>query len=120
MDLSFNDLSELEEKYSSMKSKGFNLDLTRGKPSESQLDLSNELDGILLNSFVLENTDIRNYGNIKGLTGCRELGAKILNYPSGNVLAGGNSSLTLMSQYLMSLFLHGSGKGPCLRACPRV
>ena len=58
MDLSFNDLSELEEKYSSMKSKGFNLDLTRGKPSESQLDLSNELDGILLNSFVLENTDI--------------------------------------------------------------
>ena len=112
MDLSFNDLSELEEKYSSMKSKGFNLDLTRGKPSESQLELSNELDGILLNSFVLENTDIRNYGNIKGLTGCRELGAKILNYPSGNVLAGGNSSLTLMSQYLMSLFLHGSGKGP--------
>ncbi len=111
MDISFNNLKELEERYSGMKSKGFNLDLTRGKPSDTQLDLSNEIDGILLKSFVSGGVDIRNYGNLKGLPGCRELGAKILGFPSRNVIAGGNSSLTLMSQYLMSLFLHGSGKG---------
>ena len=114
MNQSFDNLTYIENHYSELKSKGLDLDLTRGKPHSGQLDLTNNLDGILSGSCNFGDLDIRNYGEIKGLRGCRELGAKILECPVEYVIAGGNSSLTLMSQYLMSLFLHGSGKGPWL------
>ena len=88
------------------------LDLTRGKPDESQLDLSSDLEGILQGQTIVDGVDIRNYGEPQGLDSCRELGAEILGCDKAYVLAGGNSSLTLMSQYVSSLFFHGSGDGP--------
>ena len=41
------------------------IDLTRGKPSPEQLNLSEELDGILDGNFIQDGIDIRNYGEIK-------------------------------------------------------
>ena len=99
-------------KFEELKSKELSLDLTRGKPSSDQLDLSNELINFSENDFLYDGVDIRNYGEIKGLDSCRELGAEILGCSKEYVWAGGNSSLSLMSQFLSFLFVEGIGEGP--------
>lgn len=89
--------AELETEYAVFKMTGLSLDLTRGKPSPEQLDLSNGLDGVLEGFFLLQDgTDVRNYGGILGIPEARQLGADILSLQPSQVLVGGNSSLTLM------------------------
>ena len=57
----------LANEYAAFKAAGLNLDLTRGKPSADQLNLSNALDGILGGNFKDEDsTDVRNYGGLDG------------------------------------------------------
>ena len=99
-------------KFEELKSKNLSLDLTRGKPSADQLDLSNDLAVFAENHFLSDGVDIRNYGEIKGIDGCRELGSKILGCSKDYIWAGGNSSLSLMSQFLSFLFVEGNGTGP--------
>jgi DNA-binding transcriptional MocR family regulator len=105
-------IEEAEALYLDLKTRQLKLDLTRGKPDKSQLDLSSGLEGILQGQTIVDGVDIRNYGEPQGLDSCRDLGAEILGCDKEYVLAGGNSSLTLMSQYVSSLFFHGSGEGP--------
>ena len=99
-------------KFDELKSKDLSLDLTRGKPSSDQLDLSNELANFSDNIFFSDGVDLRNYGEVKGLDSCRELGSDILGCSKEYVWAGGNSSLSLMSQFLSFLFVEGCGEGP--------
>ena len=101
-------LSQFEE----LKARQLSLDLTRGKPAEDQLDLSSSLDSIKIDTYNTDEVDIRNYGQVKGLSECRQLGSKILGCEEEYVWAGGNSSLTLMSQYLSYLCIQGIGDGP--------
>ena len=101
-------LSQFEE----LKARKLSFDLTRGKPAEDQLDLSSFLDSIRIDKYDFEEVDVRNYGQVKGLSECRELGSKILGCEKEYVWAGGNSSLTLMSQYLSYLYIQGVGDGP--------
>ena len=105
-------IQEVEELYEKLKSKDFQLDLTRGKPSSEQLDLSNDLDTSLSGEYIHEGVDTRNYGELLGLDGIRQLGSEILGCRKEMVIAGGNSSLTLMAHYLSSLYFQGSGEGP--------
>ena len=99
-------------KFEELKSENLSLDLTRGKPSSDQLDLSNSLMNQTYEASEFEGLDLRNYGEIKGLESCRELGAQILNCDKDLVWAGGNSSLSLMSQFLTFMFVEGNGGGP--------
>ena len=99
-------------KFEELKSENLSLDLTRGKPSSDQLDLSNSLMNQTNEMSEFEGLDLRNYGEIKGLESCRELGAQILNCDTDLVWAGGNSSLSLMSQFLTFMFVEGNGGGP--------
>ena len=99
-------------KFEELKSENLSLDLTRGKPSSDQLDLSNSLMNLTDEVSEFEGLDLRNYGEIKGLESCRELGAQILNCDKDLVWAGGNSSLSLMSQFLTFMFVEGNGGGP--------
>ena len=99
-------------KFEELKSENLSLDLTRGKPSSDQLDLSNSLMNLTHEVSEFEDLDLRNYGQIKGLESCRELGAQILNCDTDLVWAGGNSSLSLMSQFLTFMFVEGNGGGP--------
>jgi len=88
---------ELSIQHDAFKANGLNLDLTRGKPSTSQLDLANMLDGALDGNYIADDgTDTRNYGGLLGLEGMRALAAEILGVNPKEVLVGGNSSLTLM------------------------
>ncbi len=99
---------ELASQYDAIKAKGLALDLTRGKPSADQLALSEALDGILKCDYTTTaGVDVRNYGGLDGIVEARQLGADILGLPTDNVIAGGNSSLTLMHQTMMIAKLFG-------------
>ena len=103
---------DYSRQFEELKSENLSLDLTRGKPSSDQLDLSNELADMQVNYQEVDGIDLRNYGEIKGLESCRKLGARILGCSPDFVWAGGNSSLALMAQYLTFLFVEGNGLGP--------
>ena len=100
--------AEIERHYASLCAEGLDLDLTRGKPAGDQLDLSAALDGALGGDYrTEEGADTRGYGGSDGIAGARRLGAGWLGLAPEEVLAGGNSSLTLM--YLFLLGAHRFG-----------
>ncbi|WP_299585641.1 aminotransferase class I/II-fold pyridoxal phosphate-dependent enzyme [uncultured Microbulbifer sp.] len=99
---------ELSTHYERIRQHELNLDITRGKPSTEQLNLSDKLDGILSGDYrAAGGTDTRNYGGLIGLTCARELGADMLQVPTEEVIAGGNSSLTLMYHAVLTGYLFG-------------
>ncbi|HJL60954.1 MAG TPA: aminotransferase class I/II-fold pyridoxal phosphate-dependent enzyme [Pseudomonadales bacterium] len=107
-DLSVEALNEqnesLSKQYQQYAEARLNLDLTRGKPAPEQLDLANDLDGILNGLYILQDgTDVRNYGGLLGIPEARALGGEILGIPADHILVGGNSSLTLMYMYVASM-----------------
>ena len=84
------------KEYADLKAKGLKLDLTRGKPSAEQLDFANPLLGLPAPDYVTDDgEDVRNYGNLKGIAGIRELWAGLLDLPVANVIAGDASSLNI-------------------------
>jgi DNA-binding transcriptional MocR family regulator len=92
---------ELAGQYAAFQKAGLNLDLTRGKPSEDQLTLSNALDGLLAGNYAAQDgTDTRNYGGLDGLPELKALYAQVLGVKPEETLIGGNSSLTLMHQVM--------------------
>lgn len=106
-------LGELEGQYRGFETGGLDLDLTRGKPSIAQLELSAALDGILGGDYRLaDGSDARGYGGLDGIPEARKLAAEWLGVREKEVLVGGNSSLTLMYLFMLSghvLGLRGSG-----------
>lgn len=102
--------AEAEVRHAQFRDAALKLDLTRGKPATDQLDLADALDGILAGDFRAEDgTDTRNYGGLLGLPESRRLGALLLDVAPEQVLAGGNSSLTLMYLLVETLHLFGLG-----------
>lgn len=100
--------SQLTEQYQAILAKKLNLDLTRGKPSAEQLNLSDELDGLLKGNYIAaDGTDTRNYGGLDGLPEAKQLGANIMGVEPANVLVGGSSSLTLMFQMMLTAHQFG-------------
>ena len=99
----------LEKEYEAWKSKGLKLDMSRGKPSKLQLDLSEGLLTAVKDSAeaIDEGTDTRNYGVLDGLPSCRRLFAELLDAPVENVIAGGNASLTMMYDTMLRLWVFG-------------
>lgn len=92
-----NELELLEKSYKDLCSQGLSLNLTRGKPGSEQLDLCDELDGVLEGDFqAVDGTDVRNYGGLRGIPEIREIGGHLLGLSPDSVIAAGNSSLQLM------------------------
>ncbi len=101
-------LEQLQGEYLALKALGLSLDLTRGKPSSLQLDLSDPMDGLLQEgTSSVDGTDTRNYGTLEGLVEGRELGGELLDAKPGEVIAWNSSSLTLM--YYLVHFAHHFG-----------
>lgn len=99
-------VAELEN----LAGKGLSLDLSRGKPSKLQLELSMDmLDTINHTSdLIAENgQDCRNYGGLDGIPEAKRLMAEMLDTTADHVLVGGNSSLTLMFQIISHAMTHG-------------
>jgi DNA-binding transcriptional MocR family regulator len=95
--------------YKALRARGLALDLTRGKPSTEQLDLSEpllELPGAGKH-FADDGTDTRNYGGLRGLVELRKIFSELLQVPVEQLVAFGNSSLELMHECLMHAVLFG-------------
>ena len=110
-DLPADDLAALLEQqratYAELKAKGLKLDLTRGKPSAQQLDLADDLLRLPTSTRDSKGVDVRNYGGLEGLGDLREMFADLLWVEPEQVVAGGNSSLTIMRDTLVYLMLFG-------------
>lgn len=105
-----------QAEYDALVARGLTLDLTRGKPSPAQLDLSAELLSLPGPDRYRDDAgvDLRNYGGLTGLTELRTIFAELLGIPLPQLLAAGNASLTLMHDTLVLALLHGvpGGSGP--------
>ena len=89
----------LEAKYKEFQDRGMKLDMSRGKPSKAQLDLSNGMMDVLNSSsdMVCEaGVDCRNYGIMDGIPEARQLLADMSEVPEKNIQIYGNSSLNVM------------------------
>ena len=92
------ELAAVKEQFNIEKSKGYSLDMSRGKPDSTQLNLSmgmleqNPYDLI----YTRKGTDVRNYGELAGVDEAKELFAQVLGLKPENVIMGGQSSLCLM------------------------
>ena len=99
---------ELLKQYREIQAKNLNLDLTRGKPATTQLDLCQGLDGALQDDYRCEDgTDSRNYGGGLGIPEARRFAAHYLDTKPEQVMVGGNSSLQIMHQYVGHALLQG-------------
>lgn len=88
--------------YYDYKNMGLHIDLSRGKPSKEQLDIS--LDMLNFNEYISKDeTDCRNYGVLDGIIEAKELFCEIFECNTNEVFVGGNSSLNLMYEILVSL-----------------
>lgn len=104
--------AEQQGAYAALQARGLRLDLTRGKPSTDQLDLSDRLLTLPAGHADASGADVRNYGNLQGLAELREMFAELLWVEPGQLVAGGNSSLTMMHDVLVDLLLHGGVDSP--------
>lgn len=100
-------LDEQRKAYDALASRGLKLDLTRGKPASAQLDLSDALLSLPTSATDANGVDTRNYGGLEGIAEIREMFAELLWVETEQVVAGGNSSLTMMKDVLVDLWLHG-------------
>ncbi|MER6948606.1 aminotransferase class I/II-fold pyridoxal phosphate-dependent enzyme [Nonomuraea sp. NPDC000554] len=94
-----------QREYAALVQRGLSLDLTRGKPSPRQLDLSNDMLKLPSSYRAADGTDGRNYGNLQGLAELRELFAPLLQVPAGQLVVGGNSSLAMMHDTIVHALL---------------
>lgn len=100
---------DLRREYETLQARGFALDLTRGKPSAVQLDLSEALLELPGAGRYLagDGTDTRNYGGLRGLVELRKIFGELLQVPVEQLIAFGNSSLELMHECLVHAVLFG-------------
>lgn len=108
----YRDLMQL--RYDAFARRGLALDLTRGKPSSDQLDLSN---GLLAlpgerDHVAIDGTDVRNYGGLQGLPELRALLAPVFGVPPAQIVLGDNSSLALMHDAIAFALLTGTVGSP--------
>lgn len=97
-----------QQDYAELQAMQLALDLTRGKPSAEQLDLSNALLGLPGEDYRDgQGADTRNYGGQHGLPELRAIFGELLGIPVSNVIAGNNSSLELMHDVVAFSMLHG-------------
>ena len=108
------ELEKVTKEYEALKAQGLSIDMSRGKPGADQLDIS---DGMLKalddGNFKCESgLDVRNYGILDGIPECKKLFADLLEVKPENVIIGGNSSLSLMFDFVSQCMYQGVGFTP--------
>ena len=102
-ELSENELLALKEdlnkQYEEAKAKGLKLDMSRGKPAPSQLDMEMDFLDVIDSKSLLKTesgTDCRNYGLLDGIPEAKKLMADMIGVSAENVIVCGNASLNIM------------------------
>ena len=100
----------LMEEYKTEEAKGLNLNMARGKPGFSQLDLSMPMLDVVNSESDMKTVlgnDVRNYGDLDGIGECRRLMADMMSVEKDNVVVCGNSSLNIMYDTISRSMTHG-------------
>ena len=100
----------MNKEYAEAKAKGLALDMSRGKPSAKQLDVSlGLLDTINSSSDLkaLDGTDCRNYGVLDGIPEAKKLMADMMGTTPDHVIVYGNASLNIMYDQISRAYTHG-------------
>lgn len=122
--LSVEELKELQKKlqkeYDSYKAKNLSLDMSRGKPAGTQLDMSNKMFDMKVDYMTKDGIDARNYGILDGVPEVKNLFSDLLQIPEEQIIIGGNSSLNLMYDTIARCFLFGTGGGIPWSKLPKV
>ncbi len=106
---------EVKQQYDEFKARNLHLNMSRGKPSTAQLDMSLDIfDSVnALNGYkAKDGTDCRNYGNLTGLEECKTIFSQALGVQNDNIIVCGNSSLNIMFDYVAQCMTHGAGSTP--------
>ena len=101
---------ELEKEYQAFKDRGLKLDMSRGKPSKEQLDLSMGMMDVLHSGAELtcqQGVDCRNYGVLDGIKEAKELLGAISEVDVDKIIIYGNSSLNVMYDTVSRSMTHG-------------
>ena len=100
---------EPRTRHDAFKARGLTLDMTRGKPSSEQLDLSGGLMSVLGpdDYAASDGTDVRNYGGLDGLPELKAIFAEMLETTPAGVIVGGNASLSMMHDTVLRALWHG-------------
>ena len=113
-ELSREELMELREQllaaYEEKKALGLNLDMSRGKPSPTQLGVSVGLMDVINSDSDMRSecgTDCRNYGCLDGIPEVKRLMAEMMGTTEDHIFIGGNASLTLMFDTVSRAYTHG-------------
>ena len=91
--------AQLDKEYADIKAKGLALDMSRGKPSAEQLNLSMDMMDVLRSDSDLvceEGVDCRNYGVIDGIPEAKRLLGEMSEVDPDHIIIYGNSSLNVM------------------------
>lgn len=105
---------ELDAQYRAVQAQGLKLDMSRGKPSAEQLDLSMGMMDCLTSKDLLQTAagdDARNYGLLEGIPEARQLFADLLGLKPSEIFVGGNSSLNLMYDTVARAMQFGTCQG---------
>ena len=101
---------ELKAKYHEFQTRDLKLDMSRGKPSVDQLDLSMGMMDVLSSDDDLtceDGTDCRNYGVLTGIDEAKELLADMMEVNPSTIIIYGNSSLNVMYDTVSRAMTHG-------------
>ena len=101
---------ELSAKYREYQGKDLKLDMSRGKPSIDQLDLSMGMLDVRTSDMDLtceDGTDCRNYGVLDGISEAKELLADMMEVAPDHIIIYGNSSLNVMYDTVSRSMTHG-------------
>jgi DNA-binding transcriptional MocR family regulator len=101
---------QLHVQYKEFQGKDLRLDMSRGKPSTEQLDISMGMMDVLSSNDDLtcdDGTDCRNYGVLDGIKEAKELLADMMEVAPDHIIIYGNSSLNVMYDTVSRSMTHG-------------
>ena len=101
---------DLNREYEATKAKGLKLDMSRGKPAASQLDMQKDFLDVITsesNLYTEAGLDCRNYGLLDGIPEAKKLMADMLGVSPEQVIVCGNASLNIMYDTIARSMIFG-------------
>lgn len=103
-------LNKIKEEYKHYQGLRLNVNMSRGQPSQEQLDLSMPMMDVLNSQADLrceDGIDCRNYGELTGISEAKRLLGDLIEVPESNIIIYGNSSLNVMYDQISRSFTKG-------------
>lgn len=99
----------LLDRYQAFKARNLSLDMTRGKPSSEQLDLSIGMmaEDVSKQYVTEQGVDCRNYGGLDGISEAKSLFAEYLEVAEDEIIVGDSASLKMMHDTIMGALVYG-------------